>query len=228
MGDFTIRSAFSEKLTEIRRLISQGGFITLLQLIFAYVVYHLSGKWHFIYFEFSFQQPIPSFILKESISVRIAAPNDMGQIRSEIFPLLQVSLSNDKRYFHSVGQPNIKCFLAEKDETLVHYSWVFMDVFNSLLMEVPFDKNKLRQGDAFIGPVFTSPSARGLVYLHVLSVILDYLQVNNYANRVLLFVDGRNAAAVSFYTRLGFKEIIDAQPTSIFSFCWRRLKNALI
>jgi ribosomal protein S18 acetylase RimI-like enzyme len=56
--------------------------------------------------------------------------------------------------------------------------------------------------------------------------ILGYLKENSGAKRALLLVDGRNPAAVSFYKRLGFKEIVNAQPKNIYSFLWRRLSRA--
>jgi hypothetical protein len=223
MEKLNIRSTFSEKVKEAKGIISQGGLIRFLQVLFAYLVYHLYSKWRFVYFEFSLQQPPFSFHINEPILVRIAAPDDINRIKAEIFPLLEGGSSNDKRYFRVLDQPDIKCFLAEKDEKLVHYSWVFMDASKSLLMHVPLDKRRLRQRDAFIGPVFTCPTARGLIYLQVLSTILHYLQTNDYASRVLIFVDGGNPAAIPFYKRLGFKEIVDAQPKSVFSFLWQRL-----
>jgi GNAT superfamily N-acetyltransferase len=227
MQKLYITGAFSEKLIEVRRILSQKGLIGLVKAIFAYLNYHLISKWHFVYIEFPLQRPIFSFDVKEPLLVRIATPDDMDRIKAEIFPALEGDLSYDKRYFRSLDQPDIKCFLAEKDGKLVHYSWVFMDASSSLLMDVPFDKRNLRQGDAFIGPVFTTPTARGLVYLHVLSVILHYLQSNECARRALGFVDGRNTAAVSFYKRLGFTEIVDAQRSSMYYFLWHRLGNAL-
>lgn len=227
MGKFNIKGTFSARIKEATRIISHEGLTRFLQVIFAYIIYHLNSKWHFVYIEFPLQQPIFSFTVKEPLLVRIATPDDMDRIKSEIFPVLEGDLSYDKRYFRLLDQPDIKCFLAEKDGKLVHYSWVFMDASSSLLMDVPFDKRKLRQGDAFIGPVFTTPNARGLVYLHVLSVILHYLQSNEYARRALGFVDGRNPAAVSFFKRLGFTEIVDAQRRSMYSFLWHTLRNAL-
>ena len=130
------------------------------------------------------------------------------------------------RYFESIDQPKAKCFLAETAGKLVHYSWVFLDAFDSPIMNTPFKKSKLRSGDAYIGPVFTSPAVRGFIYLQVLPDILHYLKENSVARRVVLLVDGRNPAALSFYKRIGFKEIVDAQPNSLFSFLWQRLSRA--
>lgn len=228
MNKFSIQSSVSKKLREIRRIIGESGVIGLPQAIYRHVQYHLISKWQFVYLEFPLDQEIFSFDkMKDPVVVRIAARRDLDKIEADVFPLLEGEFSYDRRYFQLIGQPRIKCFLAERHGRVVHYSWVFMDAFNSLLTHVPFDKTKLKEGDSFIGPVFTSPAFRGLlIYPYVLSTILHYLKSNNHAKRVIVFVQGSHPSAVDFYKRLGFREMIAAQPRSIFSVVADRLRVA--
>lgn len=226
-----IKSNLSNKVREAKRIISNEGIRPFLRAASRYVIYHLSIKWRFVYFEFMLKQQILSFELKEPMTVRIATSDDMDRIQSELFPVLYDDLAYDRRYFELIGQEDVKCFLAEFNSTFIHYSWVFLDVFKSPLMDIPFDKRKLRKDDALIGPVFTNPSVRGmLIYPYVLVTILRYLKENDYATRAIVFFQGRTAAAVSFYKRLGFREIVNAQPPSILSYLLQRSRwqgNAL-
>ena len=226
MSELSVKSSFSQRIKAARRILADEGLSNLCQAVFSNLAFHLSSKWRFVYFAYSLEEQTPSFKSEGPISVRIATSDDMERIESEIFPALAAEMQYEKRYFRLIGEPKIRCFLAEHDGKLVHYSWVFLDASRSLLAEVPFDQKKLTSEDAFIGPVFTNQSARGLVYFHVLSVILDYLKNNTSGKRAIVFFDGRNPAAVSFYKRLGFKEILNSQPKNIFSFLWRELSRA--
>lgn len=214
---------FPDKFREAKRLLAAEGITSSLRAVQGYFVYHLVSKWHFVYLEFALEQPVLSFKGGEGITVRIASTEDLSRIKSEIFPLLDGDLSYDRRYFDLMGHPKVKCFLAERDGKLVHYSWVFLEALNSPIMDVPFNKSKLKSGDTYIGPIFTSPAVRGFIYLQVLSTVLHYLKENSGAKRALVLVDGRRRSAVSFYKRLGFTEIADAQPPGILSFFWQRL-----
>ena len=215
-----------EKLKRLMGIFSQGGFSSVFRTIVGYAAYHLSNKWRFVYFEYQLEQETFSFKGDKTITVRVATLDDLERIKAEIFPLLDAELAYDIRYFESLSLPKIKCFVAETGGKLVHYSWVFTDAFSSPLMDTPFDKSKLTTDDAYIGPIFTSPGARGFIYMHVLPDILSYLKENSRAKRALLLVDGRNPAAVSFNKRLGYKEIVNAQPKNIFAFLWRGLNRA--
>lgn len=226
LSKFFTKRDFAENLKQARRIISEGGLITYLRAVKGYIIYHLHSKWHFVYLVFSLEQEIFSFNIREPISVRIATREDMTWIKSELFPYLTGDLAYEKRYFELLDHPRIKCFLAQKDGKLVHYSWVFVDVFESPLMKLPFDKAKLKQGDAYIGPIFTCPEARGFIYLHVLSRILCDLKENNLASRVIVLVERKSASAVSFYKRLGFREVVGAHRRSMFSFVREGLRAA--
>ena len=226
MGELSVRNGFSRASGEIRRIAKEKGLDGLCRAIRNYILYHLRDKWRFVYFEFPLDKPLVSFQKKEAAKVKVATPEDIDRIESEIFPNLVADLEYDKRYFRLIGQQGVKCFLAEKNGKLIHYSWLFLNAFESPIMEVPFNKRQLRRGDVFIGPVFTDPTARGIwIYPYVLSCIVRYLQENDCGRRVLLFVDGKNEAARPFYKRLGFKEI-DVQPESSFGHVVTMLMNS--
>ena len=222
-----IRSSFLGKIHEAGRISAREGLVGLFRSVCSYVQYHARSKWSFVYFEFPLERRIFPLNGPDSVVVRIASREDLGRIRSEIFPVLDGEWRYEKRYFDLLDDPEIKCFLAEKDGKLVHYSWVFLDALRSPMRDVPFDERKLRKGDAYIGPIFTNPSARGLIYPRVLVTILRYLKENRSADRVVLFVQGRNPSAVAFYHRLGFKAIEDAQPGTFLSGCIRQLRILL-
>jgi len=211
MKELSVKSDLSSALSKAWRIAREEGFTSLLSTLRGYCLYHLRDKWRFVYFEYPLEREFLAFEGRELLTIKIATREDFDRIERDIFPSLVGDLEYDKRYFKLIGQEGIRCFLGEKDGKLIHYSWVFLSAFNSPIMEVPFDKTQLRKGDIFIGPVFTHLSARGLwVYPCVLSAIIRYLRQNQYGEKVLIFVDGRNAAARPFYERLGFREIPDA------------------
>lgn len=210
MEKLSVKSGFFTKLRESGRIFAEEGVVGFFRAARNHLGYHLSHKWRFVYLEFALEKQLTPFKLKEPVAVKIAAPEHLDRIRSQIFPLLVGELSYDRRYFDLLDQPGVKCFLAEINGKLIHYSWVFLDASRSPLMDVPFSKAQLRPGDAYVGPIFTNSSFRGLVYLQVLSVILLHLREAAHVRRVIVFVDGKNPAAVTFYKRMGFQEIEDA------------------
>ena len=220
----SIKRGFPEKLREAKRILAQKGLPGLCYALRSHLVYHLRSKWSFVYLEFPLDQKISSFRTKEAVTVRIATEGDLDKIRADIFPSLKGELGYEKIYFQLLNQPGVKCFLGECKNKFVHYSWVFLDAFQSPIVEVPFDRNQLRAKDAYVGPIFTSPEYRGFVYLEVLSAILRFLRDEASCERVLVLVQGENPSAVSFYKRMGFKEISDAQPRNIFSYIEKRTK----
>ena len=226
MKEFSVKSNFWQRIREAKRILSEEGLINVFRAVFSNLVFHLSSKWRFVYFVLSLDEQSFSLKTNEGITVTIAVPQDMERVQSEIFPALNSEMEYEKRYFKFIGENEIKCFLVELDGIFVHYSWVFLDATRSLLADVPFDQNYLTSNDAFIGPVFTNPTARGLIYFHALSAIFDFLKNETSTRRVIVFVDGRNTASLSFYKRLGFEEIVGAQPKGIFSFMWRGLSRS--
>lgn len=180
------------------------GLVAFAARVTRYVRYHLFDKWHFVYFEFALAGATPTFPRPEGLTARVATRADRERIVRDLFPELVGELEYDRRYFEAIdADPGFKCYVAESDGRIVHYSWVRLDAAESPLASLPF--GPLRPGDAYIGPVFTSPRARGMVYLFVLGDILRDLKAAG-KGRLLLMVDGRRPSAVGFYRRLGFKE----------------------
>jgi GNAT superfamily N-acetyltransferase len=178
-----------------------------------YMRYKLKSQWEFVYFELSLDEPIFSLKLKEPFVVRLAVQDDIPRIESDIYPLLSSKEEGDRRYISLIGKNGVRCFVAEKDDKLVHYSWVFDNVLDSPLMHTPFYKTKIRSGDIYLGPVFTSPHVRGAwISPYSLSKICEYLKSKTDAKRILLLVHTSTPGAVGFYKRLGFREITNACP----------------
>ena len=223
----SIKSSLWKKVQDVAKIFIQEGLRGLWSTIRTYLSYHLKDKWRFVYLEFSLNEPETFFAIQEPINVRIATPADLTRIEMELFPYMLDALHYDKRYFNLLGQPGVKCFLAECRGKLVHYSWVFLDAFQSPIVEVPFDRSQLRAKDAYVGPIFTSPACRGFVYLQVLSEILRFLRNEVSCERALVLVQGKNPSAVSFYKRMGFKEISGGQPRNIFSYIEKRTKRLI-
>lgn len=210
MEPLTVKNSLGKKLHQTVRILARHGPTGLYKVIRSYLIYQLRDKWKFKYLGFSLEQTITPFKTKEPVTVRVATPQDLGRIEAELFPFMHGEMDYEKRYFRLLGQSGVTCFLAERGGSFIHYSWVFLDAFKSPLLDVPFDKDKLRPGDSYVGPIYTVPSARGLVYLEVLPAILSYLKHDIKARRVIVFVAGNNASGASFYERIGFREIPDA------------------
>ncbi len=194
-----------QTVRKVVKKLSDEGPVGLARAARTFATYHLRDKWHFVYLRFSLDTPIYS-LEDASITIRRATPGDRKRIETDLFPHLIGAQSADREYFDGLGESGPQCFLAESNGRFVHYSWVFADVFRSPMTRLPFDQSRFRSGDAYVGPVFTSPDARGMTYLHVLPKILHYLKDNG-LRRVWVLVDGRNPSAVSFYKRIGFAQL---------------------
>jgi ribosomal protein S18 acetylase RimI-like enzyme len=201
----------------VGRTLLEEGPASLFLKIREYIRYNLDSKWHFVYLQFELEKEFSRIPMSETLTVRVASTADTARIRSELFPEMKGEQSNEKKYFDLLGQNSVRCFVAESEGRFVHYSWVFMDAQASPMVDVPFDRRNLRPGDVYIGPIFTVPGARGFIYPQVLSSIVRYLKECPGPTRIVLFVYGRNPAAVSFYKRLGFSEIDNSQPRTVWS-----------
>ena len=190
---------------KVVKKLSDEGPAGLARAARTFATYHFRDKWQFVYLHFSLSDPIYS-LTDSSLVVRRATIADRDTIETDIFPYLTGAESGDREYFDYLGATDPQCFLAESEGELVHYSWVFADAFRSPMTRVPIKQSQLQEGDGYIGPVFTRPVARGMVYLHVLPEILHYLKNIN-LKRVWVLVDGRNPSAASFYKRIGFTQL---------------------
>ena len=210
------RSSFGGKVRLVLGMLYDVGTAETLRNMADYLRYHFDRKWRFVYLKYDLTAPPPSLRPNPEITVRLAGLANLPRVHTELFPDMQGEQIYDKRYFDSLGDDGIACFIAERDGRFVHYSWVFFDLGASPLAGVPLDRRCMREGDVFVGPVFTIPTARGFVYPHVLTSIVHYLQDVPTARRIVLFVYEENPGAVAFYKRMGFTEIEGAQTRSVW------------
>lgn len=168
--------------------------------------YHLKDKWEFIYLGIDLTAPtfsIPG--MDESLSVRIAGRNDIPKIESDIGIHLA---EDDRRQIQRIGEDDFFCFIATRNEKIIHFFLVYENAINSLLAKTPFDKKKMHKTDAYLGSAFTVPDARGLwVVPVVLMKILEHFKDRKNINRALVLVHKETPGAAGFYQRLGFSII---------------------
>ena len=224
MARSDIRSSVAAKVCLAVRMLSDAGPAGALRKIARHLRYHLDDKWRFVYLQFPLAASVSAMPPNPALDVRVATRADLSRIHDELVPEMQGEQIYDKRYFDRLGDDEVVCFIAERDGRLIHYSWVFLDLFASPLAGAPVDRRSICEGDVFVGPVFTIPAARGFVYPHVLTAITRYLQVRPKARRIVLFVYEKNPGAVAFHKRMGFTEIENAQMRS----AWRDMLMKLL
>jgi len=195
-----------QRVSTVFRVLSNKGMSGLIKLIRSFFLYQLKEKWNFVYFEKQVEQiPFKLPKLDNSIIIRIAGKDDIAQIKNDIYPLLTEKEGNDKRYFEKIGTPHVKCFLAEKDNRLVHYSLLFENAKNSPIIQTPIISSKVELTDAYLGTVFTIPEARGLMIMpHTVLRIFSHLYKNTSTKRILVIVHKSTFGAEGFYRRNGF------------------------
>ncbi len=183
--------------------------------VISYLQYNLKEKWEFVYLERRLDDP--AFSLPEidkSLNIRIATQEDLPKIESDIYPLLTSAEQNDKKSFAEIGKNGLNCFIAEKDNKVVHYFLVHEKARESGLMKTPIDKAKVLDQDAYLVSTFTSPDSRGLwIVPHTLLRIFEYLKSHTAASRVLVLVHKDTLGAEAFYRRLGFS-VVDGAYTN--------------
>ncbi|MBU2510538.1 hypothetical protein KJ966_04340 [bacterium] len=196
-------------LNLLRALRNKGVFETV-KLIKKYILYNLKEKWRFVYFELDLNKEIFTLPpIDGSISIRRSVREDIPRIQSELYPVFTDKQEYDKRHIVQMGNNGIECFIAEKDYKIVHYFMVFVNALKSPLIDTPFDKRKILQGDAYLGNAFTNPNCRGTwIVPHVLLEVIDFLKKTGEVKRILLLVHEGTPGAVVFFKRLGFN-IID-------------------
>jgi ribosomal protein S18 acetylase RimI-like enzyme len=200
------------RLQRVFELFVANGFKGFCGKVGAYLRYQFVEKWRFVYLEWSLDDP--AFSLPEidgSLVIRVASREDIPKIEQNICPFLTVTEENDKRYFSRIGEDGFKCFIAERDNRVVHYFLVDERAKESVLMKTPFDKAKVRDQDAYLVSTFTNPDSRGLwIVPHTLLKIFEYLKKRTDVSRVLVLVHQDTPGAEGFYRRLGFSKIDDA------------------
>lgn len=178
--------------------------------LFASLRYKILDQWRFRYF-YLFLDRSEDLRLSDNPAIRIfkLSSSNLDQVRSDLFHAMGDN-SKDRSIFEVYhSHQDVECWLAERDRKIVHYCWVFYNVYMSPIATTPFRKSLLRSDDIFIGPVFTSPQARGFIFLVTLCKILNELKGVCRYRRVLVFAYSKNIGAFSFYRRMGFMPIKD-------------------
>lgn len=209
MPRFSMRSTVREKVSATIRICRNDGVIACVRRCGAFLRRRMLDQQGFVYFYMPMGRShliVPS---DPTVTIRRAEIADRTRIEAELFPFVGESEENDKRYIALLGTPGVHCFVGEWDGRLVHYCWLFEDARRSPLLDTPFVQRRISDGDAYIGPAFTSPHARGRwIFPQSLSAILAYCAEKTSTRRLLLFVHKKNPGAVQFYTRLGFQRCI--------------------
>jgi len=204
---------FRQRIATVLKVLSNKGISGLIKLIKSYFLYQYKEKWEFTYFEKSVvgQPPYKLPKLDDSTVIRIAVKNDITQIKTDIYPFLTAKQENDKRYIEKIGSSHVKCFIAERDKKLVHYSLLYENANNSPLIQTPIINSKIYLTDAYLGSVFTIPEARGSWILrYAILSIFSYLNENTNVQRILVIVHKDTPGAEGFYKGLGFNVMTDA------------------
>lgn len=174
-----------------------------------FIKYWLFDRKGFVYLVIEVNAPFTKLPpLDDSILIRMAFEEDKPKIHNDLFPHILDSFENDKRYFDLIGEKNFKCFLAEREDTLIHYFHVYHSASSSPLIKTPKGKKIIRDNDAYMGSTFTVEDFRSLwIAPHSVSIIIDHLRSIG-RERALVLVHKDTPGAESFYKRLGFKEAI--------------------
>jgi hypothetical protein len=209
-----------QRVSTMFRVLSNKGIFGLVKLIRVFLIYQFFEKWKFVYFEKRIEKaPYKLPKLEDSIIIRQAVADDIPQIINDIYPFLTEKEGNDKRFFEQIGTLGFKCFLAEKNNKLVHYSLLFEDALSSPLMQTPILRSKVFKSDAYLGTVFTIPEARGLMIMpHTVLRIFSYLYCNTNFKRLLVIVHKTTDGAEGFYRRNDFNEMINIQKKDLIRF----------
>ena len=190
-------------------IFKKKGFLELLKKISEYIYYNLKSKKEFTFFYIDFKN-IPDWLNKSDtdLTIKIAEEKDIQKILADLTPFLTHTESNDVAFIKKIGMNNFKCFIVELGGSVVHYSLLFENALESPLIKTVLDKNLISIDDAYLGTVFTIPSARGLwIVPEVLSFIILHLKNRENIRRLYAIVHKDTSGAVAYYERLRFKKI---------------------
>ena len=178
----------------------------LLAKVFWYVKYNLFDKWNFIYLEINLNDDIVSMpVVDPAVEIRKARREDLDDFRRDIFPMLTQAEANDVRYIERLGDDDFSCFIAVKNEKIIHYFLVFENSLASPLVKTPFDKALMRPIYSYLGTAFVVPEARGLWLVpSSLSMILKYLRDGVGSKKAYVLVHNDTPGAIDFYLKMGF------------------------
>lgn len=207
-----MKNTFVEKICNVGKTAFAADIGRKVDELSRYARYKLKDQWEFIYFELPIDEEMFTFTMREPLVIRPVRRNDIKRIEADIFPFISLAEQHDvRKHMSIIGSKGFNCFIAEKDNIMVHYFLVYDKALASPLIHTPFDQTKIGDGDAYLGSAFTSPHARGMwIMPYSLSKICEYLKSETDATRALLLVNKYTPGAVGFYKRLGFREIENA------------------
>ncbi len=171
--------------------------------LFAKIRYHLVDN-KFLYL-FSVVDALPDLKGDENFNFKIIDADDKFEI-AEWINFHNPSNSYDmKCIYRNVG--DLKIIICYHERKIVHYFFVFIDIFTSPLAKTNFDMNLVGKHDVYLGSAFTLPEFRNSwVMLYSLSFIKQYLQKIG-AEKCYLLISDSTPGAVSFWERVHFKKI---------------------
>ena len=167
--------------------------------------YLLYDQWKFVYLIYDLYNQKLKFGNKYHDSIFLAKVKDLQRIKKDIYPNMLTDY--DTRYFERLGNSDVKCFLCEQDAHLIHYSFLFYNLYDSPLRATPFSLGRLFKNSVMWGPTFTLPNSRGMIYPYIFSRIVNYLILEKKVEYIVIFAYKDNSSAIPFYQNLGFKKL---------------------
>lgn len=204
----------SAKLLATTLILKKGNFLLFYKKLTEYVFYNFIEKWQFVYFESDLNSDYKfpkSF--NDDIKIFIASESDVEKIKNDIFPFMPELAISDRREILEIGKKDMLCFLAEKENKFIHYTLIYTNIFDSPLMQTPFDPSSISSEHAYLSSAYTVDSERGSwVHLQALSYILNYLKTNTALKKTINLVHPNVVGSINYFNRIGFKIISGRKP----------------
>jgi len=202
------------KFFAVISIFKKGNFLLFYRKIKEYVFYNFIEKWQFVYFEsdLSCNYKFPKSFSKDT-KIILASKDDVEKIQHDIFPYMSELAISDKREILEIGKKDMLCFLAERGNKFVHYTLIYTNIFNSPLMQTPFDQSSLSSQHVYLSSAYTVDSERGSwIHLQALSYILEYLKTKTVFKKTINLVHPSVIGSINYFNRLGFKIISGPRP----------------
>ncbi len=185
--------------------------------------YLLNDQWNLVYMIFELDENILKFGDKYHESIFLSTISDLPTIKDQIYP--HMPNQYDTRYFSRLGSEDLDCFLCKQDGVLMHYSWLFYDLYKSPLKSCPIDLKVFIDKALMWGPTFTLTKSRGMIYPYVFSKIVKFLKSKGKYQYIIIYADKTNKSAIPFYLNLGFKLLPSQPKPNILIKIFRKLRS---
>ena len=171
---------------------------------------HLFDKWDYIYFKYNLKNHRSTNNSLNNFNFKFALKSDLQIIENDIYPILTKTQINDYNDFLKIGNTDFDCVLCTYNERIVHYLFIYKNIYKSPLSKTPLRKNHYDINDIYIGSAFTNPDYRGHWIMPVsLNFVLNEYSKSSF-NNVILLVYKKTPGAIGFYKRFGFQQIENA------------------